>query len=302
MKILLISLGMSCLALMLSCRSTEKPETSATKDIPVFNTQDGQGQVLYSDNSVVYKKICSPLPSIPFSRNCAFIDKPLDMSLEKYIKALPFDTGSYARDPNGLQVVTTALNDAITNGQQNVVTRLTQIKSNLEKIAKINEDLEKKSADLTIYEYQDDFSKLLAPFSSGGTSGTPNIPNIEVTSCTYRLIVQDGCELNGGRFSYNKAAWIITILPENGGQFMTMSKAYELIEKDLANGVAKHFEKDTFNRVALIRPTQVGSGVDSSWSYRYKVYVMGSGPSCEVIDKIYSIETSSISCANPQRQ
>ena len=157
---LYVSLFMAALTFV-SCRSTSP--LSPVKDIGVFNTIDAKGQVIYSEGSVVFNKACDSSATLPYTRSCSSSQTPKQMDLAKYLGALPYDTGAFARDANGLSLISKAIADAQANNQESVVLRLTPIKSNIQKILKIKDNLTSNVV-LTVYDYQDDFTKLLAPF------------------------------------------------------------------------------------------------------------------------------------------
>jgi hypothetical protein len=103
---------------------------------------------------------------------------PKYLELDYYIFKLPYDVGPYQRNKEGLGLVTKALQDAqnaVAGGNQNAVpsvNRLTPFRLNLEKMMKLRDDLAVQKQDLTFYEYQDEFGKLLAPFGEAA----PAIP------------------------------------------------------------------------------------------------------------------------------
>jgi formylglycine-generating enzyme required for sulfatase activity len=154
-------------AAAVSCKTTP---ASSTKDIGVVNTQDATTKVLYSDQNKVYLKVCKPPLAPPLTRDCASDEVPKYLELDYYIFKLPYDVGPYQRNKEGLGLVTKALQDAqnaVAGGNQNAVptvSRLTPFRLNLEKMMKLRDDLAAQRRDLTYYEYQDEFQKLLAPF------------------------------------------------------------------------------------------------------------------------------------------
>jgi hypothetical protein len=100
----------------------------------------------------------------------------MDVSL--YLYKLPYDVGPYQRDQASLVLVSKSLQDArnaLAAGNQAAaatVERLEPVKINLEKLLAIRDNLTAQQQDLTYYEYNDEFSKLLLPFgSSSGSAG-----------------------------------------------------------------------------------------------------------------------------------
>lgn len=164
--------ALSFCTLLLTCKSTSEQTGSQVKDIGGFNTVNGKAVVLYEDNGQVYRKICVPTPAPPLTRNCTSRESPKSMPLESYLKGLPFDCGPYNRDESGRDVVTKLIKDAQTSGQTEVVSRLEKNLSNIKKVLSIRDNLKKDQTDLTYYEYQEDYSKLLFPFGETGNFGS----------------------------------------------------------------------------------------------------------------------------------
>ncbi len=167
--------------LALLCAATVGCKTisnSSTKDIGFVNTANASAKVLYSDGSQVFLKSCKPPLPAPLTRDCPSDESAKSMALDDYMNKLPYDSSPYTRNDQGLAIVTKALSDAqaaASGGHaqaQAAVTRLTPIKSNLEKLAQIRADLMPAQKDLTYYEWREEFSKLLAPFGAVGGSAT----------------------------------------------------------------------------------------------------------------------------------
>lgn len=165
------------ISVMLSSCGLESP--SSIKDAGLVNTQDGSTKVIYADQNKVYLKVCKPTLAPPLTRNCPSDATPKYLDLATYLYKLPYDVGPYQRDDQGLSFVTKALqdaNNAVAGGNQSAVPtveKLTPIKLNLEKILKISKDLNAPQQDLTYYEYQDEFQKLLSPFGDTGSGSSP---------------------------------------------------------------------------------------------------------------------------------
>lgn len=161
---------------LVACKTTAP--NSDVKDIGVVNTQDAKTKVIYEDQGKVYLKTCKPPLAPPLDRNCKTDETPKYLDVSVYLYKLPFDVGPYQRDAQGVALVTKALkdaNDSVAGGNQNAVStvqRLTPIKLNLEKILAVQDKLQANQNGLTYYEYHDEFSKLLAPFSEGA-GGSP---------------------------------------------------------------------------------------------------------------------------------
>lgn len=156
---------------------TAAPDSGYVKDIGVVNAGDAKTMVLYGADGKVYLKACKPPIAPPLNRECSSDGTPKYLELNAYLTKLPYDTGAYERSDNGLTFVAKALKDAqdaVAGGNQNAartVALLEPIKANLDKILAIRDNLDAQQSDLTYYEYQDEYSKLLVPFgeASGGT-------------------------------------------------------------------------------------------------------------------------------------
>lgn len=180
--IIAISFAVISVATM-SCKTPRQTGESSVKDIGVVNTADARTLVLYEDQDKVYLKVCKPPLAPPLTRDCPSDETPKFLSLDNYLYKLPFNVGPYQRDQQGLSLVTKALQDArnaVAGGNQNAlptVERLEPIRLNLEKLLSVSNDLKAQQQDLTYYEYQDEFSKLLIPFGdSGGGGGGGSTP------------------------------------------------------------------------------------------------------------------------------
>jgi hypothetical protein len=167
-------LALLCVATV-GCKT---PSNSSTKDIGVVNTANAKAKVLYSDGRQVFLKSCTPPLPAPLTRDCPSDEAAKSMALDDYMNKLPYDSSPYTRNDQGLAIVTKSMSDAQAaasggNAQaQAAVTRLTPIKSNLEKLAQIRADLMPAQKDLTYYEWREEFSKLLQPFRAVGGQGS----------------------------------------------------------------------------------------------------------------------------------
>lgn len=171
---------------LISCMTNKSD--SSSKDIGMVNTQDAKTKVVYEEQGKVYLKNCKPPLAPPLDRNCTTDETPKYLESKVYLYKLPFDVGPYQRDAQGLALVTKALkdaNDAIAGGNQNAastVLQLTPIELNLKKILAVKEELQANHKDLTYYQYQDEFSKLLVPFSesAGGSTSISGMNFIQI--------------------------------------------------------------------------------------------------------------------------
>jgi hypothetical protein len=179
--VLLMLISFSAHCLLLSCRSTANQNASG-KDIGLVNAADAKSGVLYEEQGKVYFKMCKPVVMSP-KRDCSSDEAPKVMPLADYLYKLPFDVGAYQRDDQALQSLTKAVQDAraaVAAGNQaaaNTLTKIESFKLNLETILKVRDGLAANNQDLTYYEYQDEFDKLVSPFLNGsgrgGVGGTP---------------------------------------------------------------------------------------------------------------------------------
>jgi hypothetical protein len=144
-----------------------------SKDIGVVTTTtDLQIKVLYENRGRVYLRKCDPVVPPPVTRDCSTTSAIYYLDTDTYLKALSYDVGSYEKTEKSLDLVNAMLSDAqdaANHGNQkaqSVVQRLTTIKTNLDKIFNIRRQLQAYQKDVTYYEFQDDFEKLLEPFKS----------------------------------------------------------------------------------------------------------------------------------------
>ena len=158
---------MSISILFFACRTSNSASTE--KDVGAVNTAKGESLVVYQDQGVVYLKNCKPVV-VPPTRSCASEGPPQSMKLDQYIDKLPYDVGTYKRDDNSLAIVTKMVEDAHraadAGNQQAAETLKTiePIKDNLAMILKIRDALNFANNDLTVYEYDKDYGKILKPF------------------------------------------------------------------------------------------------------------------------------------------
>jgi hypothetical protein len=158
---------MSISILFFACKTSNSASTG--KDVGAVNIAKGESLVLYQDQGVVYLKNCEPVV-VPPTRSCASEGPPLSMKLAQYIDKLPYDVGTYKRDDNSLAIVTKMFEDAHraadAGNQQAAETLKTiePIKDNLAMILKIRDALNFANNDLTVYEYDKDYVKILKPF------------------------------------------------------------------------------------------------------------------------------------------
>ena len=151
----------------MSCKTSN--DQSPLHDIGVINTSEAEAGVIYEDNGTVYYKSCKPLVANP-GRNCATATQPQSMRLDEYINKLPYDVGSLERNDEAMSTITKIVDDAraaVTGGNQAAVEtlKITEArKLNLQSILKIRDALRVQNKDLTYYEFEKDFGKIMAPF------------------------------------------------------------------------------------------------------------------------------------------
>ena len=170
MKKLLSLLAMALMAA--SCQTTSK-KSSAVKSLG-----PEQRKVIYADEGNVFAKVCEPPFARGIHRNCASKAEPISMTLEAFIANLDLDVGKYSRDEDGLAEASAALDrvkqgySAATATAATEIERLRPIKSNLELIVKLKEDLTSKQKDITTSSYAQVFSTLWETVTGADTAET----------------------------------------------------------------------------------------------------------------------------------
>jgi hypothetical protein len=165
-----IVLSVLLMSLVSFCKSTAPDANTQLKDIGLINTIGAKNSVLYSEQGQVFLKSCKQVVLPPVTRDCASDGTPKSMSESDYIKKLPFDVGAYSRDQQSLDMVSKFLESArsaAATGNQNAaqtVQKLETIESNLKTILFVRSALTKDQGSVTYFEFNDEYSKLIAPF------------------------------------------------------------------------------------------------------------------------------------------
>ena len=81
-----------------------------------------------------------------------------------------------------------------------------------------------------------------------------------------------------------------------------MEEAHAQIEREFDSLVPAQYAYEASGRGGslyareIMAPTKSGSGLNSSWTYRFANRQMGSGPQCAETEKIWTIRADTISC------
>jgi hypothetical protein len=166
-NIAILSLAFSGVQLV-GCKTSDR--YSATKDIGLQNTVQGKSAVVYENQGRVYIRVCKSVQASP-SRTCEAEGREGSLALNEYISRLPYDIGQYHRTDEDLAFLTRAVNDSrLARGNPSAAETARDLepkRANLETILKIRDSLKVQNHDLTYYNYQDEFKKVLYPFEQG---------------------------------------------------------------------------------------------------------------------------------------